>query len=103
MLPYWFNAACAIALIGVLAASRFRPASCETGTASEACESLHLRVGGMTCAHCTSTARDAVRALPGVEAVTVRLKDGSVEISGTRLDRDAVVRAIEGVGFTVEE
>jgi copper chaperone len=54
---------------------------------------LHLKVSGMTCAHCVAAVSRAVRAVPGAGDVTVSLERGEVVVTGDpdlRAVRDAV-------------
>ena len=54
---------------------------------------LHLKVSGMTCAHCVAAVSRAVRAVPGAGDVTVSLDRGEVVVTGDpdlRAVRDAV-------------
>ena len=54
---------------------------------------LHLKVSGMTCAHCVAAVSRAVRAVPGAGDVTVSLDRGEVVVTGDpdlRAVRDAI-------------
>jgi copper ion binding protein len=62
--------------------------------------SLHLRVEGMSCAHCVASITEAVTPLPGVTGVAVDLQAGAVTVSGEP-DEAAVVDAIEDCGYDV--
>jgi copper chaperone len=61
---------------------------------------LHLNVTGMTCGHCARAITTAVKALPGVEDVSVDLVHGSVAVTGTP-DPAAVRAAITEEGYDV--
>ena len=62
---------------------------------------LTLSVPGMTCGHCEAAVKQEVGGLPGVSGVDVDLETKYVVVSGTDLDRDAVVAAIDEAGFDV--
>ncbi|MBV8614686.1 MAG: heavy-metal-associated domain-containing protein [Acetobacteraceae bacterium] len=62
---------------------------------------LHLKVSGMTCEHCVRAITEAVRAVPGVEDVSVDLARGDVTVVGTPSAR-AVRDAIAEEGYTIE-
>ncbi|HJS87851.1 MAG TPA: cation transporter [Acetobacteraceae bacterium] len=62
---------------------------------------LHLKVSGMTCAHCVRAITEAVKAVQGVEDVSVNLAQGDVTVTGTPNER-AVREAIAEEGYEVE-
>ena len=62
---------------------------------------LTLSVPGMTCGHCEAAVKQEVGGVPGVSGVDVDLDTKYVVVSGTDLDRDAVVAAIDEAGFDV--
>ena len=62
---------------------------------------LHLKVHGMTCAHCVAAVGRAVRAVPGAGEVEVDLEAGEVAVHGDP-DEDAVRAAIAAEGYTVQ-
>jgi len=59
-----------------------------------------VQVQGMTCGHCVSTVTTAVGAVPGVSAVEVDLRSGTVTTTGTA-DANAVARAVTAAGYDV--
>ena len=61
---------------------------------------LHLKVSGMTCAHCVSAVTRAVRAVPGAGDVAVNLDRGEVTVAGNP-DLKAVRAAITEEGYDV--
>lgn len=61
---------------------------------------MELRVAGMTCEHCVRAVTQAVRALPGVEDVSVDLEHGRVTVTG-QPDEKAVRAAIAEEGYEV--
>jgi copper chaperone CopZ len=62
---------------------------------------LTLSVPGMTCGHCEAAVKQEVGAVPGVTGVEVDLDTKDVAVSGTDLDRDLIVAAIDEAGFDV--
>ena len=63
--------------------------------------SLVLEVEGMTCASCVSHVERALKAVPGVTGATVNLATERAEVTGTGLDRGALVRAVSDAGYAV--
>lgn len=64
---------------------------------------LHLRIGGMSCAHCESTIQKGLLALTGVAKVKANYGKGSAEV---QYDADLVTpqrieKAIDKLGYTV--
>ena len=64
-------------------------------------QTLTLSVPGMTCGHCEAAVKSEVGALDGVADVAVDLDSKDVTVSGTALDRDRIVAAIDEAGFDV--
>ncbi len=64
-------------------------------------KTLTLSVPGMTCGHCESAVKQEVGAVSGVADVTVDLDSKDVVVTGTDLDRDVIVAAIDEAGFDV--
>lgn len=64
-------------------------------------ETLTLSVPGMTCGHCEAAVKQEVGAIAGVTSVDVDLDTKGVVVTGSALDRDAVVEAIDEAGFDV--
>lgn len=64
-------------------------------------QTLTLSVPGMTCGHCEAAVKQEVGALVGVAEVTVDLDSKDVVVTGSQLDRDAIVAAIDEAGFDV--
>jgi copper ion binding protein len=64
-------------------------------------ESLIFTVPGMTCGHCESAVKREVGAVSGVDTVDVDLDTKLVTVSGSALDRDAIVAAIDEAGYDV--
>lgn len=58
-------------------------------------------VPGMTCGHCEAAIQREVGAVAGVTGVVVDLETKDVVVTGTSLDRDALVAAIDEAGFDV--
>lgn len=84
--------------------------ACSCGSAAErAVEAADQRFGvtGMTCGHCVASVQEELGALPGVEAVDVRLQPGgtsSVAVRGSRPLGVAEVRAaVEDAGYALAD
>lgn len=57
-------------------------------------------IGGMTCQNCVRHVGDALRELPGVNAVAVDLDSGHAQVaSDDTLSRDAVAAALTEAGY----
>lgn len=64
-------------------------------------DTLTLSVPGMTCGHCEAAVKQEVGSVPGVTDVDVDLETKDVVVTGTALDRAALVAAIDEAGFEV--
>ncbi|MDW3216221.1 MAG: cation transporter [Ilumatobacteraceae bacterium] len=64
-------------------------------------QTLTLSVPGMTCGHCEAAVKQEVGSLAGIADVAVDLDSKDVVVTGTQLDRDAIVAAIDEAGFDV--
>ena len=64
-------------------------------------DTLTFSVPGMTCEHCKASIETEVGGVPGVASVAVDLDSKDVVVTGTSLDRDAIVAAIDEAGFDV--
>ncbi|WP_394227997.1 heavy metal translocating P-type ATPase [Paracoccus marcusii] len=60
-----------------------------------------LNIEGMTCASCVGRVERALKAVPRVETASVNLATERAEITGLDLDRAALVKAVETVGYDV--
>jgi copper chaperone len=60
-------------------------------------------VAGMTCGHCRASVQEEVGELAGVEDVSVDLDSGRLDVTGPRIDDDAVARAVEEAGYRLAE
>lgn len=63
--------------------------------------SITFSVPGMTCGHCEAAVKQEVGAVAGVTGVDVDLETKDVVVTGTALDRDAIVAAIDEAGYDV--
>ncbi|HCU69344.1 MAG TPA: heavy metal translocating P-type ATPase, partial [Desulfomicrobium sp.] len=68
-------------------------------------EAKRLTVGGMHCASCSSRIEKVVGGMPGVEAVSVNLATGEMDLrydaGGAKLDE--ILGRVRDMGFSVEE
>ncbi len=60
-----------------------------------------LEVEGMTCASCVAHVERALKTVPGVTGATVNLATERAEVTGTALDRAALVKAVADAGYEV--
>lgn len=65
-------------------------------------EQLTLVVPGMTCGHCVEAVTTGVSPVPGVTSVEIDLDSKQVVVTGSGLDRAAIVAAIDDAGFDVD-
>ncbi len=65
-------------------------------------ETISFGVPGMTCGHCQASIEREVTGIAGVENVEVDLDLKTVSVTGTNLDRDIIVAAIDEAGFDVD-
>jgi copper chaperone len=68
---------------------------------SERSERVVLSVPGMSCAHCEQAVRQELERVAGVAAVAVDLQTKDVTVTGTDLDRRALVDAVDAAGYDV--
>ena len=61
------------------------------------CSLTTLRVGGMTCGHCSARVEEALRAVEGVASATVNLEAGLATVVGSAAAAE-LVAAVEGAG-----
>jgi copper chaperone len=64
-------------------------------------QTLAFSVPGMTCGHCEAAVTREVGAVSGVVGVSVDLDSKAVVVTGTELNRDEIVAAIDEAGFDV--
>lgn len=62
---------------------------------------ITFSVPGMTCGHCEASIKQEVGAVAGVTGVEVDLETKDVVVTGSSLDRSALVAAIDEAGFDV--
>ncbi len=62
---------------------------------------IRLTVPGMSCAHCEAAVTSEVAKVGGVTRVAVDLGTKLVTVTGSNLDRNAVVAAIDEAGYEV--
>ncbi len=60
--------------------------------------SFHVAVSGMSCASCVARVEDAIRAVPGVQDVSVNLATGQAMVEGDAAPRD-VAAAVSAAGY----
>ncbi len=106
MLPETLKSVAAVILLVVLAAALLRPsaggAATETGTTEPVGAAAILSIKGMTCTHCAMAVERALSECSGVRSVDVDLKRGTAVVTGENFDPNALGRAVEQLGYTVE-
>ena len=61
-----------------------------------------FRVEGMTCDHCRNAVTTEVSAVPGVQAVTVDVKAGTVTVSADQpVNQSDIAAAVDEAGYTL--
>lgn len=66
-------------------------------------DEITFTVPDISCAHCEQAITTEVGKVAGVATVAVDLAGKRVTVSGTSLDRDAVVAAIDEAGYDVAD
>lgn len=61
-----------------------------------------LKIEGMMCGHCAARVEKALKAVPGVEAVSISLEKKQAEITGSA-EPAALRQAVLDAGYTVVE
>ncbi|MBR0191762.1 MAG: permease [Thermoguttaceae bacterium] len=102
----WVKILSAVLLVGLLVNSlileRFRNRKeNEEMKENETGNSRTYQVTGMTCSHCRNFVEKSIRAVPGVEDVTVDLATGRAEVFGPA-DPEEVKKTVEEAGFEIE-
>ena len=64
-------------------------------------ETLTYTVPGVSCEHCRSAIEGEVSQVPGVASVAVDLEAKTVTVTGSPLDEQAIVAAIDEAGYDV--
>lgn len=66
---------------------------------------LHLTIEGMTCGSCARHVQTALRGVPGVQAVAVRLAEGRADVTydPAAATPDAMRAAVRAAGYTPGE
>jgi len=56
-------------------------------------------INGMSCSHCSAAVAEAIKSVPGVSGVEVKLDEKKAYIKGDASLKDAVVKAVKDAGF----
>lgn len=64
-------------------------------------KSVIIKINGMSCNHCTSSVKNAVTELEGINSVIVSLEDknATVEYDESKLNTDKIIEAIKELEF----
>jgi copper chaperone CopZ len=65
-------------------------------------KTLTLTIGGMSCGHCVAKVGKALGAMPGVVVHSVAVGSASVSYEALTTSPEALVRAVEQLGYTAE-
>lgn len=60
-----------------------------------------MDISGMSCAHCVAHVEKALKAIPGIEKVSVELKKNQAYVQGPQLDDSVLKAAISEAGYTL--
>jgi copper chaperone len=63
---------------------------------------IHLTIEGMHCGACVRRVTSALTSIEGVRADNVAVGSATVEYDSQRVTPDAIVEAIENIGFSVK-
>jgi copper chaperone CopZ len=61
---------------------------------------IELVIEGMSCEHCVGRVEKALAAVDGVTGVAVRLDPASATVDGRDMSLEALVEAVDRVGYT---
>lgn len=60
-------------------------------------------IEGMTCGHCTSSVKGALKSLDNVKDVEMNLEEGIAKVRGENLKDEDLKTTIEDIGFDVKD
>ncbi len=60
-----------------------------------------IKIDGMSCQHCVMSVKQAVEALDGVTSVDVTVGKAVVTHDESKVNKDALGRAVQKAGYTV--
>lgn len=101
--PSWFNITCSAILCLLLVNAmilRYRHKGSCSGHACTCNESTY-QIEGLRCNRCRENAEKAIRALDGVEDVSIDLASGNAVIKG-QVSKEAVSKAVKTLGFKIK-
>lgn len=61
-----------------------------------------LKVSGMNCGSCVTHVENALRAVPGVNSVTVELREKRATIQHDQVEDESLIRAVSVEGYEAE-
>ncbi|MBX5467682.1 MAG: cation transporter [Firmicutes bacterium] len=62
-------------------------------------EHVALHIAGMSCDHCVRAVRQALLALPGVQAAAVSIGEATVDYDPARVSLDELKAAVRDAGY----
>ena len=60
-------------------------------------------VQNVKCGGCAANIKSGLESLNGISAVTVEIESGSVTVSGTNIERDAILSKLSELGYPVND
>lgn len=109
MLPGWLQAGSAVLLLAVLGNALWQlrrgkdlDATSEEEEQVSDQQQIKLSVSGMSCNHCANAVQRALSGVSGVQHAEVDLSSGSALVKGDGIDRTALTKSVEEVGYGAE-
>jgi len=60
-----------------------------------------IKIDGMSCEHCASSVKMALKDLPGITNVNVNVRAGQATVEGSGFDENDLRQAVEDEGYEV--
>lgn len=98
----WFSWLCTVSLLVLIANALLRKRNNNNQPSNTANNMKTYHIEGMNCNHCRMSAEKAILSVAGVTAATVDLQKKDAYVEGTA-SAEAIIKAIEEVGFTCTE
>lgn len=98
----WFSWLCTVSLLVLIANALLRKRNNNNQPSNTANNMKTYHIEGMNCNHCRMSAEKAILSVAGVTAATVDLQKKEAYVEGTA-SAEAIIKAIEEVGFTCTE
>lgn len=107
ILPNWLKTGSSITLTllvinGYIQKYFYNTKSTLMNTQNDMRHTMKIKVGGMTCNHCTNNVVTNLKKIENIEDAVANLQTQSVEIRGENIDLETIKSTIEGLGYTFE-